>query len=838
MSSAGSNEPVITSNPAVAPEMAAAMDEVERSAPDLKRIHSFGAAAIPEEPYGPYLRRLAVLVFFCAFPALLFGVLFTSTGFGVTVITHLVEQVGISVVLLISGVSILTLLYVCDFSYWTGPWWVVKTVLMVGAMGLVAAGAVLSAKRYPTMPLMIYLLLAPAYFAGLRRLFWRDTPPAYFLGSLAPALFLTGAVGIFWWAFDITRRDEVWPGDNCRVRCDFYNKLSCPGVLSPAQVEALQSNPAIVNGTDKCPCLWVPAGAPPVARDSDCELAAFLVWTSLFIASTAVIIFSGVIYFLSRSFLARTDSRSLNKNVRVFGTLLSLGVLGLWVATQINGADMALSNVVMAFSGAFIFAVIVVVGASIGWDSLDKELTDIPLVKTMKNSFASDYLKAFGVFLFPLYCIFVVFSLVNHFFRLHLTPCAFKQTDEDKALWVTRICHKQLVSIRNWPWTSVLTKVMLIGIFYFSFSVGVGKITYIFLSYLNSQLASLPLGGVTAIFMIIGLLMFLLPPVPGAPVYLVGGVMVTNSAWVVFSGGEGQPKTDGAFWAAGMYTVMLGFVLKFAAISVQQKGFGEQLGKKVAIRKAVGVNSITIKAIKHILTKPGLSIGKVAILVGGPDWPTSVLTGILHLSLPAMLFGSIPVLFLITPTVLAGSLMLRQADGGIYTSLGSMFLALCALVQSLGLFAAMYFIEDVSAKHRDELEAEPKDEEVLEEERKDIERKRLYDAATKWQVLPALQRANLIVGAAFTVAYCMMFGMMGSKCFESFNIVDTIEDTLGGNVLNVVKPNNLPTGEKGFGWIGLGLFALSSLQFYVFSKWAGCKVAAAQKRGGGGGGGS
>jgi len=792
---------------------AGAADAAEKSPREMQRIHTM-PTNLPEEPFGPYLCRFAGLVFFCAFPALLFGVLFTSTGYGITVINTLVQEGAISAWLLIAGAAILMLLYLTDFSYWKGVWWWVKTFLMVGAIGLMAAGAVLSAKTYPTMPLMIYLLAAPAYFAGLRAVFWSKTPIPYFMGSLAPALCLTGIVGIFWWAYDISARDEVWPGDNCEVRCHFYERLECPGILHGSAAP-------VVNGTE-CPCLPTTVTAEN-ARDPDCELAAFLVYTSLFIASTAVLVFSAVIYFLSRSFIGHTDPRSLNKNVRAFGALVALGILGLWIATQINGANMALSNVVMAFSGAFLFAVFMVIGASIGWASLDKELTEIPLIATLKNSFASDYLKAVGIFLFPVYVVFIVLSLINHFFRLHLTPCAFRQTDEDKRLWVTRICHKQIVAIKNWPWTSVLTKVMLIGIFYFSFSVGVGKLTYIFLSFLNTQLAGLGLGAVTAIFMIIGLLMFLLPPVPGAPVYLVGGVMITGTAWEAF-GGENYRQDNTAFWSAGMYTVGLGFLLKYMAIAVQQKGFGEQLGKKVAIRKAVGVNSITIRAIKKILTKPGLSIGKVAILVGGPDWPTSVLTGILRLSLPAMLFGSIPVLFLITPTVLAGSLMLRQDEGGIYNSLGSMFLALCALVQSLGMFAALYFIEDVSAKHRDELEAEPKDEEVLAEEKKDEEKKKVFSLVTKWSVLPFLQRVNLILGAAFTVIYCVLFGMFGSKCFEAFNITDTIENTLGGDVLNVVKPNKLNTGKTGFGWYGLALFAVACVQYYIFAKWAGCKV--------------
>jgi len=92
-------------------------------------------------------------------------------------------------------------------------------------------------------------------------------------------------------------------------------------------------------------------------------------------------------------------------------------------------------------------------------------------------------------------------------------------------------------------------------------------------------------------------------------------------------------------------------------------------------------------------------------------------------------------------------------------------------------------------------------------------------------VLPGWQKFNLILGAAFTAGYCYMFGLFGSKCFESFNITDTIEDKLGGDVLNVVKPNKLNTGTSGFGWIGLGLFAICCVQMKIFGVWANGRVA-------------
>ena len=50
------------------------------------------------------------------------------------------------------------------------------------------------------------------------------------------------------------------------------------------------------------------------------------------------------------------------------------------------------------------------------------------------------------------------------------------------------------------------------------------------LHWLNQTLQPLSLGLVCFIFLLVGLIMFLLPPVPGVPVYLTAGIIVVASA--------------------------------------------------------------------------------------------------------------------------------------------------------------------------------------------------------------------------------------------------------------------------------------------------------------------
>ena len=58
------------------------------------------------------------------------------------------------------------------------------------------------------------------------------------------------------------------------------------------------------------------------------------------------------------------------------------------------------------------------------------------------------------------------------------------------------------------------------------------------------------------------------------------------------------------------------------------------LPRRTSIRQQVGINTNTMKAVRHILGEKGVTIGKAAIMCGAPDWPSSVLCGILRLNRP------------------------------------------------------------------------------------------------------------------------------------------------------------------------------------------------------------
>jgi len=343
-------------------------------------------------------------------------------------------------------------------------------------------------------------------------------------------------------------------------------------------------------------------------------------------------------------------------------------------------------------------------------------------------------------------------------------------------------------------------------------------------------LATLQVGEVVCIFYLIGLIMFLLPPVPGVPVYITGGVVLVQKFRGTCAGDavSGKPtgECDGPmdFGTALIVTSFICFLIKLNAVAMQQKGFGEGLGRYTSIRVLVGINSPLMRAIKIILSKPGLNMGKVSILCGGPDWPTSVITGILGLPLSQMLLGSLPVYFVILPCVLAGGFQLRKEDGPMYESLASVAIMLATVCQLVAGMLAVFYVERCTRSNKAIIEAMPDDQEVLKVEEKQKKRAKVYHSITDWNKkdFPSYMKVLLVIGALCMTLFFSLTGIAGSMCFKDFQVTDTIATKLAsepglqdGKVLNIILF---------YGYIALALFGVAVVVLVVFTRWAGRKV--------------
>jgi len=276
-------------------------------------------------------------------------------------------------------------------------------------------------------------------------------------------------------------------------------------------------------------------------------------------------------------------------------------------------------------------------------------------------------------------------SFVNQGFRqLPCLPITKVLDDSDKHLWLTKTGAGLFETMTHWKWTTVLVYALYWGIFFFTCNVLISKFTVLFLSVLIEWVATMSLGVVSLIFFMVGFVMFMLPPVPGVPVYLSSGI-------ILVAAGEESLGIAGSI----LYAFVFCMVLKLLSALGQMYLFGVPLGKYVSVRRTVGVNSQLVRCMKLVLSEPGMSMAKVTILTGGPDWPTSVMCGILNLNPVGVLLGTLPVGLLILPTILAGSYFYLAARSPKYTVLATVFAAGAALVQSGSMFVAAYYLDKV-----------------------------------------------------------------------------------------------------------------------------------------------
>lgn len=103
---------------------------------------------------------------------------------------------------------------------------------------------------------------------------------------------------------------------------------------------------------------------------------------------------------------------------------------------------------------------------------------------------------------------------------------------------------------------------------------------------------------------------------------------------------------------------------------------------------------------------------QVFLLVGGPDWPTSVITGIMRQNVLQMMIGTLPIIGPVACTVISGGCLLRTSEGNPWTSLASLFMTLSAASLGGAAIAAMVEIDKVVKYRKAEIDAIPDDEEV------------------------------------------------------------------------------------------------------------------------------
>lgn len=734
-------------------------------------------------------------ILFCALACVTIIVLLVPSGVakvGYEVYDVLIDKESWSYGFLGAAFVLILLLYLVEAwrqrQEYRPPWYIM--LLLAGVAFYIALiGMAFFAKDYPSAPIIALMLQFPILIgsfnafmvnkSGVSARHILKTTAAFCLGMS----FLVILVWVAWISLD----GKEWGRQTKKeVREEMSEIFARYGVDNWDACELQRS-------------LGSTADATVLSHCSRLELITFLIWVSPGIE--AMVLWALALFCAVRAFMVAQEEQA-GRLLRFIFVGIAFFATVFWVACSTAGASMELSRVMFGCLGASGATFAVYVACTVDFDSFYREAQQSVIFKAAAPLLESDYFIALlfcGLFFFAAIFLALEFC-VRQVERLlrggTAAPGADTNAHEEKLrrLFTRRGLYlAKMVSRPSWP--SVLEKAFKLCWLYLAFFL-FSRFTPVFLAWLGDELATLNFGVVCIVFYLVGLVMFLLPPVPGVPVYMAAGTIIVA---------RGREEPWLSFWSGILLASVMSLVLKLNAVAMQQKVIGEGFGKYKYVQDLVGVNTPSIQAIKRILERKGMGVEKVAILCGGPDWPTSVLTGILRLSLPEMILGTLPCFFLIVPCVLAGASLTEEQ----LRDFSPLIVMMVGLTQGGVLLAALVFI----AK---ETEREPQSGIQPTE----VSQKK-HSNSPRWRDLGVFPRLLLLLGVAVEELTCCSFFFLGGWFFRKFALGDEIngrfeEGGLEGNVGNMIKTP---------GWAVLAVAAFGLLPYFLYSRLAVPKVA-------------
>lgn len=730
------------------------------------------------------------------------------------------------IVFLLLGFCLTCILYILDWVNWHA---LLKALSGLLVFSLYFLGVVFNARQLPGASMLIVAFTVPALIQLAQQTCFRAHKQAPSFHILSGCITLSFAIVVLltWlvWVFGFNHK--FW-------RTGFIAE-EIAGNENALMIYKYVYPPYGLNYTADCD-LNITRSAESLnmtepefqSVEKACKIAASLIFAAWvyplvsFFANLLVAVFSFLVaWYMGFEGTGKTNKKA--QHLLVWALTLLVALLSTcWAASNIKGSSISLGRLLM-FSG--LVGIVTVVGylyvqLEDTWDDGNDEVADAKLQmeatlektglkERLQDFVRTDMVRAMFVggsnILIPTYLLMAWLRDKIDFTRSRET----EEEDGEDSSYSSRICN----FLANWHWSGILYWICLWGDIYFVLSVGFSKVTYIFLSELNAYLkAHLPFGAVLiAAFLIAVLLFVLLPPLPGVAVYLFCGLLVSGQVdsveYLNFTGGC-------------VIGILLALFSKLVGSACQYM-IGYFLGQNLMIQQQIGVDKVFVRAMEKILRRPGFNPGKVAILVGGPDWPTSVLCGVLKVNLCQMLLGTLPVLFVLAPTAIAGSFQTQQDKQS--KSVASACMIITAVVQPLStMFATQAILHVVSTQEEELAKPRPEHAAVEKLSKEQAKRDKKYQEVTDWNELGFFKRLIIIMAAVLTFASCCAFAFLGSSddigqsfhCFRPFTVSSNVSApfvTIGpngdkqygleGNAFNVVRT---PVG-----WLALAGYFIS-----------------------------
>jgi hypothetical protein len=336
--------------------------------------------------------------------------------------------------------------------------------------------------------------------------------------------------------------------------------------------------------------------------------------------------------------------------LKLLVSLFVVVVMVVYLGAMLTGGSLGLTQTVMTFMSVVVTITCIWVAKSLGRAEL-YALEGSAFTQKCVSLMRMNLMRA--MIMCPM--IFILwFVYLTGFLKQKVRRCRKPEAKDDAFPPEIQWIHE---GIKEWHGGGVMTWMVLLSALLFLMGLFT-KLTYIALSVLALALGTVSIPVTCLILMCTGWVIFMNPLMPGPLVYAVTGMVVCRKVC-------GEPVSDcstGSFIGGVAIGVAVSLLTKLLAV-IGQMFIGVTQGKNVSIQSMVGVDQPFIRAIECQLRVKGLSVGKVTILCGGPDWPTSVLCGILRVSILETCIGTTPMGIVCAPSVFAGGVLVMPPQG-------------------------------------------------------------------------------------------------------------------------------------------------------------------------------
>jgi len=744
---------------------------------------------------------------------------FSKLGYGLSTfyfLSRYYEHHAYILALSLAGFALF--LYLFDCHYWDSTYgrmarYFAISILILGCATLTC----FISSTFPYGPISAYLVLTPIWLVLVKHTLYSKLEMRTYIPWLSGPLFFNALLfmGIWiYWTFSVggnswTENTRLADAKNSGCIPDLEMYPECAATNSTESISIFAKTPVCfdIDPTSLLPPVFGPNCPEYCTKVFDNCSNIYIVWVGPFLVSMGLLFLS---FFTS--FMKKTGT--IEQEALKFAKLWFFLLFSLWIASALHGAGAGVSVTLAALTLSAFVASAILLASGFGSEEKDKfEKVWKDLLE--KNRKYLNFAKGLLVFTStPVFIVYLAVSFLNQSIRNIKLPCSSKKRNTDSLKdimgegFVTVEARRLIKEILSWDIVEVLTYAIYCGLVAMTFFVLAPKFTTLFLSILIQQTSSMSIPSVTGILIGVGVILFLLPPVPGAPIYVTLGIVIIpvgRTAW-------GIPYSI-------MYAVAVSLLLKLFATFLQQKMIGGLLKGNTSIRQLVGINTKLMRAGKLILMEPGFSLAKVSILCGGPDWPTSVLCGIMDLQLTPVLIGTLPVLLLIVPFVLSGSFLYMSSleiekDVPEFPWAGTattMSTAAAAIVMFGFVLLAAYYVELTMRERQDDVAKLPFDEEVKELDDSTERYNAAYKRVTKWSLVPSWAKYLILVSVGCMILSCYMVQLFQEDAFTPYQLNNDVEQHLNGDWKNLVKP---------LGTIALLVFVVSLIFFTIFLCWA------------------